>query len=114
MADHRVRFTLGSHIRSGSLDFLCIGVDHDLVQLPPSVLIDHASLLSFNKHVGDLDPTSVEGECASPSPVESLSSPANIELHLRVDGWSLPACQRGKGFSRLERQLDAILGPRPS
>jgi hypothetical protein len=34
MADHRVRFTLGSHIRFGSLDFLYMGVDHDLVLLP--------------------------------------------------------------------------------
>jgi hypothetical protein len=45
MADHRVRFTLGSHIWFGSLDFLCMGVDHDMIQLPPSVPIDHASLL---------------------------------------------------------------------
>jgi hypothetical protein len=34
MADHCIRFTLGSHIRFGSLDFLCMGVDHDLVLLP--------------------------------------------------------------------------------
>jgi hypothetical protein len=34
MADHRVRFTLGSHIQFGSLDFLCMGMDHDLVLLP--------------------------------------------------------------------------------
>jgi hypothetical protein len=34
MADHRVRFTLGSHIWFGSLDFLYIGVGNDLVLLP--------------------------------------------------------------------------------
>jgi hypothetical protein len=36
----RIRFALGSHIQFGSLDFLCIGVDYDLVLLPPSVDID--------------------------------------------------------------------------
>jgi hypothetical protein len=34
MADHRVCFTLGSHIRFGSLYFLCMRVDRDLVLLP--------------------------------------------------------------------------------
>jgi hypothetical protein len=43
MADHRVRFILGSHIRFGSLDFLYTGVDYDLVLLPPSVDIDAIS-----------------------------------------------------------------------
>jgi hypothetical protein len=79
MADHRVRFTLGSHIWFGSLDFLCMGVDHDLIQLPPSVSIDHVSLLGSDERVEDLDPTSVEGESAPPSPVESLDSPANVD-----------------------------------
>jgi hypothetical protein len=32
-----IRFALGSHIRFGSLDFLCTGVDYDLVLLSPSV-----------------------------------------------------------------------------
>jgi hypothetical protein len=43
MADHRIRFTLGSHILFGSLDFLSTGVDYDLVLLPPSVDIDAIS-----------------------------------------------------------------------
>jgi hypothetical protein len=55
-----------------------MGVDHDLVQLPPSVPIHHASLLGFDECVGDLDPISVEGESASPSSVESLGTPANV------------------------------------
>jgi hypothetical protein len=43
MASHHIRFTLGSHIRFGSLYFLCMGVDHDLVLLPPSILVDHVA-----------------------------------------------------------------------
>jgi hypothetical protein len=40
MANPHIRFTLGSHIRFDDLDFLCTGVDYDLVLLPPSVDID--------------------------------------------------------------------------
>jgi hypothetical protein len=40
MAAPRIHFTLGSHIRFDSLDFLCTGVDYDLVLLPPSVDIN--------------------------------------------------------------------------
>jgi hypothetical protein len=79
MADHRVRFTLGSHIRFGSLNFLCMGVDHDLVLLPLSVPLDSASPSGSDERVRDLDPIGVEGECALPSPAESLDSPANID-----------------------------------
>ena len=43
MASHRIHFTLGSHIRFGSLDFLCTGVEYDLVLLPPSVPVDRAA-----------------------------------------------------------------------
>jgi hypothetical protein len=39
----RIRFTLGLHVRFGSLDFLCTGVNYDLVLLPPSVDIDAIS-----------------------------------------------------------------------
>jgi hypothetical protein len=45
MANHRVHFNLGSHVWFGSLDFLCMGVDHDLVLLPPSTPVDLASSL---------------------------------------------------------------------
>jgi hypothetical protein len=78
MADHHVHFTLGSHIWFGSLDFLYTRVDHDLVLLPPFVSIDHASFPSSDEHVGDLDPTDMEGKCVPPSPAESLGSPANV------------------------------------
>jgi hypothetical protein len=67
MADHHVHFTLGSHVWFGSLDFLYMGVDHDLVLVSPFVPVDWASFLGSNEHVGDLDPTSVEGECVLPS-----------------------------------------------
>jgi hypothetical protein len=79
MVDHHVCFTLGPHIRFRSLDFLCMGVDHDLVLLPPSMSVNHASLPGFNERVGDLDPTGVEGECTPPSPTESFGSPANVD-----------------------------------
>jgi hypothetical protein len=78
MADHRLGFTLGSHIRFGSLDFLYMGVDHDLVPLPPSMSVDLMSLSGSDERVRDLDPTDTKGECTSPSPIESLGSPANI------------------------------------
>jgi hypothetical protein len=78
MVDHCVGFTPGSHIRFGSLDFFCMGVDHDLVQLPPSVPIHHVSLPGSDECIEDLDPIGVEGESTSPSPVESLDTPANV------------------------------------
>jgi hypothetical protein len=55
MANHRVGFTLGSYIRFGSLDFLCIGVDYDLVLLSPSVDIDAISkaLSSFHLYTDE-------------------------------------------------------------
>jgi hypothetical protein len=124
MADHRVRFTLGSHIRFGSLDFLYMGVDHDLVLLPPSVLVDHVSLPGSDERARDLDPTDAEGECAPPSPAESLGSPANVDsiselmvgLCLYADEARVSGGLQPLGFNhlRLERQPDAILGPRPS
>jgi hypothetical protein len=100
MADHHIRFTLGSHIRFGSLDFLCMGVDHGL------------------------DPTGVEGDCVLPSPAESLSSPTNVDsisesmvgfcLHANKAQASGSIQPHGFDYLRLEHQLDAILGPRPS
>jgi hypothetical protein len=43
MANPCIRFTLGSHVRFGNLDFLCTGVDNDLVLLPPSININAIS-----------------------------------------------------------------------
>jgi hypothetical protein len=124
MADHHVRFTLGSHIRFGSLDFLCMGVDHNLVLLPPSVLVDHASLLGSDERVGDLDPTGVEGECAPPFPTKILGSPADIDsisesmvgicLYANEAWASMGVQPHGFDHLRLERQFDAILEPQPS
>jgi hypothetical protein len=124
MANHRVRFTLGSHIRFGSLDFLCTGVDHDLVLLHPSMPVDSTSPLGSDEHVGDLDSIGVERECVLPSPAESPDSPANVDfISESMAGLCLHAseAQTSEGtqphhfdYPRLERQLDAILGPRPS
>jgi hypothetical protein len=80
MADHHVCFTLGSHIQFGSLDFLHTGVDHDLVLLPSSMLVDPASPLGSDERVEDLDPTSTEGECVLPPPTRSSNSPADIDF----------------------------------
>jgi hypothetical protein len=43
MANPCIHFTLGSHIRFGNLDFLCTGVDYDLVLLSSSVDINAIS-----------------------------------------------------------------------
>jgi hypothetical protein len=43
MANPRIRFTLGSHVWFGNLDFLCTGLDYDLVLLPSSIDIDAIS-----------------------------------------------------------------------
>jgi hypothetical protein len=48
MANPCIRFTLGSHVRFSNLDFLCTGVDYDLVLLPPSVDIDAISEALYN------------------------------------------------------------------
>jgi hypothetical protein len=124
MVDHHVRFTLGSHIQFGSLDFLCMGVDHDLVLLPPSVPVDHASLPGSDEHAGDLDPTGVERECAPPSPAETLGSPTDVDsisesmvglcLYAYETRASVGIQPHGFDHLRLERQFDAILKPRPS
>jgi hypothetical protein len=52
MANPRIRFTLGSHVWFGNLDFLCIGVDCDLVLLPSSVDIDAISEALSNLRLG--------------------------------------------------------------
>jgi hypothetical protein len=50
MANPRICFTLGSNVRFGNLDFLCTGVDYDLV-LPPSIDIDVISEALSNLHL---------------------------------------------------------------
>jgi hypothetical protein len=64
MANPRIHFTPGFHIWFGSLDFVWTGEDHDLVQLPPSVLTHHAFLLGPDERVGGLDLIDKEGESA--------------------------------------------------
>jgi hypothetical protein len=51
MATPRIRFTLGSHIWFSSLDFLCTGVDYDLVLLPPADDIDAISEALSSLHL---------------------------------------------------------------
>jgi hypothetical protein len=86
--------------------------------------VDSASPSGFNEHVGDLDPTDVEGECILPSPAESPDSPANINsitesmaglcLHTNEAQTSEGTQPHDFNYPRLEHQLDAILGPRLS
>jgi hypothetical protein len=52
MANPHIRFTLGFHIRFGNLDFICMGVDYDLVLLPPSIDIDAISEALSNLCLG--------------------------------------------------------------
>jgi hypothetical protein len=101
-----------------------MGVDHDLVLLPPSMLVDLASSPGSDEHDGDLDPTDAEGECVPPSPAESPDSLANIDsitesmaglcLHANEAQASGGTRPHGFDYPRLEHQLDIILGPHPS
>jgi hypothetical protein len=124
MVDHRVRFTLGSYIRFGRLDFLCMGVDYDLVLLLPSVPVDPASPPGFNECVRDLDPADMEGECVLPTPTRSSNSPADVDsvtelmVGLRLYANKVQASEGTQphdfNYPRLEHPLDALLGPHPS
>jgi hypothetical protein len=77
MANHHTRFTLGSHIRFGSLDFLCIGVDHDLVLLPPYVPVDRVAGMEEK-----LIPLPLSGSADPPSDVDSITeSMGSLHLH---------------------------------
>jgi hypothetical protein len=51
MVNPCIHFALGSHVRFGNLDFICTGVDYDLV-LPPNVDIDAISKALSNLHLG--------------------------------------------------------------
>jgi hypothetical protein len=52
MGNPCIRFTPGSHVRFGNLDFICIGVDYDLVLLPPNIDIDAISEALSNLCLG--------------------------------------------------------------
>jgi hypothetical protein len=52
MANSRIRFALGCHVRFGNLDFICMGVDYDLVLLPPDVGVDAISEALSNLCLG--------------------------------------------------------------
>jgi hypothetical protein len=52
IANPRIRFALGSRVRFRNLDFICMGVDYDLVLLPPNVDIDAISEALSNLHLG--------------------------------------------------------------
>jgi hypothetical protein len=68
MANPRIRFTLGSHVRFGNLDFLYTGVDNDLALLPPSVDIDAISEALSNLRLGTGEGQALENDCPGSSP----------------------------------------------
>jgi hypothetical protein len=110
MASHHTRFTLGSHIRFGSLDFLCTGVDHDLVLLPPSVPVDH--VVGTEKELISLPPFR---SAKPPSDVDSITeSMGSLHLHATEAQASEGSRPLGIDYPWLERQLDDLLGPHPS
>jgi hypothetical protein len=52
MDNPRIRFALGSHVWFGNLDFICTGVDYDLVPLPPNINFDAISEALSNLWLG--------------------------------------------------------------
>jgi hypothetical protein len=67
MANPDIRFTLGSHVQFGNLDSLCMGVDYDLVLLPPSVNIDAISEALSNLRLGTDEGQALENDCLGSS-----------------------------------------------
>jgi hypothetical protein len=63
MANPRIWFTLGSHVRFGNLDFICTGVDYDLVLLPPAIDIDAISEALSNLRLGTDEGQALENDC---------------------------------------------------
>jgi hypothetical protein len=98
MGSHRTRFTLGSHIQFGSLDFLYTGVDHDLVLLPPSVPVDHVA------GTEEMILLPLSGPAESPSNVDSITESMG-SLHLHATKAPTPEGSRplDTNYPRLER-----------
>jgi hypothetical protein len=67
MANPRIRFTLGSHVWFGNLDFLCTGVDYDLVLLPPFIDNDVISEALSNLHLCTNEGQALENDCLGSS-----------------------------------------------
>jgi hypothetical protein len=63
MANPRIRFTLGSHVRFGNLDFHYMGVDYNLVLLSPSVDIDAIFEALSNLCLGTDEGQALENDC---------------------------------------------------
>jgi hypothetical protein len=56
-----------------------MGVDHDLVLLPPSMPVYPTSPLGYDQRVGELDPAGIEWECTLPSLARSPNSPTDVD-----------------------------------
>ena len=90
MASHGVSWVPGTHVGFGSLDFI-VTTEGELAQAPAAVQPLHSA---------GLDAT-----------VEALEQLQLHALEARVSGSDRLL---GFDYGRLERQLDAFLGPRPS
>jgi hypothetical protein len=67
MVNPRIYFILGSHVWFGNLDFLCTGVDYDLVLLSPSIDIDAISEALSNLCQGTDEGRALENDCPGSS-----------------------------------------------
>jgi hypothetical protein len=63
MANPRIRFNLGCHVRFGNLDFISTGVDYDLVLLTPDVDIDAIFEALSNLRLGMDEGQALENNC---------------------------------------------------
>jgi hypothetical protein len=67
MANPCIRFTLGSHVWFGNLDFLCTGVDYDLVLFPHSINISAISEALSNLRLGTGEGQALKNDCPGSS-----------------------------------------------
>jgi hypothetical protein len=102
MANPCIRFTLGSHVQFGNLDFLCTGVDYDLVLLPPSVDIDAISEALSNLRLGTGKGQALENDCLGSSQGKTTQGGkphghgkacghSSTTIYLDPSAWEIPA-----------------------
>jgi hypothetical protein len=128
MATPRIHFTLGSHVRFLSLDFLCTGVDYGLVLLPPFIDIDAISEALSNLRQCTDEGQALESDWPGSSQGRSMqaSKPhdhgkacgqSSTTVHLNPSAGEIPAdlpthhAQLSRKSSRLPREL---LAPAPT
>jgi hypothetical protein len=89
MVNPHIRFTLGSHVQFGNLDFIFTGVDYDLV-LPPNIDINAISEALSNLHLGTNEGQAPEND--RPGDSQGQATPAGKPHdHRRTRGQSSTA-----------------------